>query len=151
MNAYILGGVGSPPLCSLDLITVVLEYLFTEKAAHRVIATIDHRNEPVRRLLERVGFRLEGTFVDADWFKDEWTTVDHWAILRPGVQTGQINSLTCSRATRDPRLAKLTATTCMLYRTSTRAHRHGTCLARRGRSWAASCCTPSVVLLIAHD
>jgi RimJ/RimL family protein N-acetyltransferase len=59
----------------------VLEFLFIENAAHRVVAQCDARNEPVARLLRRVGFRQESRQVDADFFKGEWTTLDGYAML----------------------------------------------------------------------
>lgn len=59
----------------------VLAFLFTEKRAHRVVAFCDSRNEPVTRLLRAVGMRQESHQVDADFFKDEWTTLDGYAIL----------------------------------------------------------------------
>jgi RimJ/RimL family protein N-acetyltransferase len=67
----------------------VVAHLFNERGAHRVIATSDQRNEPVRRTLTRAGFRHEGTLVEADWFKGEWTTVELWAMLRPPTQPGR--------------------------------------------------------------
>jgi RimJ/RimL family protein N-acetyltransferase len=49
--------------------------------AHRVVAGCDARNHPVARLFERVGLRHEARLVDAEWWKDEWTTADTWAVL----------------------------------------------------------------------
>lgn len=48
---------------------------------HRVLLGCDARNEPVARLLERVGLRHEARLVDAEWWKGEWTTADTWAVL----------------------------------------------------------------------
>lgn len=59
----------------------VLRFLFTEASAHRVVAFCDARNEPVARLLRRLGFRHESRQVDADFFKGEWTTLDGYAML----------------------------------------------------------------------
>ncbi len=59
----------------------VLEHLFTAAAAHRVIANCDARNAPVARLLSGLGLRQESHQVDADWFKQEWTTLDGYAVL----------------------------------------------------------------------
>jgi len=59
----------------------VLEYLFRECGAHRVSATCDSRNRPSARLLERVGLRQEARHHSAEWFKDEWTSVDVFALL----------------------------------------------------------------------
>jgi RimJ/RimL family protein N-acetyltransferase len=59
----------------------LLAWLFDELDTHRVFGRADERNQAVRRLLDRLGFRLEATFVDADWFKGEWTTVCVYAML----------------------------------------------------------------------
>ncbi len=59
----------------------LVSHLFEELGAHRVIAQSDARNDRVAALLTRVGFRHEGRAVEADWFKEEWTTVDSWAVL----------------------------------------------------------------------
>lgn len=59
----------------------VLEFLFLANSAHRVVAQCDARNEPVTRLLRRVGFRHESRQVDADFYKGEWTTLDGYAML----------------------------------------------------------------------
>jgi RimJ/RimL family protein N-acetyltransferase len=64
-----------------EAVRAVLTHLFTVAKAHRVIAVCDARNEPVARLLRRVGLRQESSQVEADWFKGEWTTLDGYAIL----------------------------------------------------------------------
>jgi RimJ/RimL family protein N-acetyltransferase len=63
-----------------EALTALVDALFAG-GAHRIIAMTDARNEPVARLFARLGFRHEGRAVDADWFKDEWTSVDTWALL----------------------------------------------------------------------
>lgn len=60
----------------------LIDGLFLEQGAHRVIAMTDARNIAAARLFRRLGLRHEGRAVDADWFKGEWTSVDTWAILR---------------------------------------------------------------------
>ena len=55
--------------------------LFEQRGMHRVSAEADDRNVPVRRLLERLGFRCEARLVEADWFKGEWSTLRLYAIL----------------------------------------------------------------------
>ena len=62
-------------------LTSLLAWLFDELDTHRVFGQADERNAAVRRLLDRLGFRHEATFVDADWFKDEWTTLCVYAML----------------------------------------------------------------------
>ncbi len=56
-------------------------HLFAERGAHRVYAECDTRNAAMKAVLARAGFRHEGTAVEADWFKGEWTTVETWALL----------------------------------------------------------------------
>jgi RimJ/RimL family protein N-acetyltransferase len=64
-----------------EALTAVMAELFERRGIHRVFAEADDRNVPVRRLLERLGFRCEGRLVDADWFKGEWSTLRTYAIL----------------------------------------------------------------------
>ncbi len=64
-----------------EALTAVLTELFERRGMHRVFAEADDRNVPVRRLLERLGFRCEGRQVEADWFKGEWSTLRLYAIL----------------------------------------------------------------------
>ncbi len=62
-------------------LTAALDHLFTEHHAHRVLAECDERNSAVNALFARLGLRHEGTAHEADWFKEEWTTVETWALL----------------------------------------------------------------------
>jgi RimJ/RimL family protein N-acetyltransferase len=86
-DAYEVGITLAPHAHGRGLATAalgsVVTHLFDAHAAHRVIATSDRRNAAVRRTLTRVGFRHEGTLVEADWLKGEWTTVEQWAMLEP--------------------------------------------------------------------
>jgi aminoglycoside 6'-N-acetyltransferase len=50
----------------------ILRYAFTTLEMHRVFSVTDTRNEAAQRLLERTGFRCEGRFIDAAWFKGAW-------------------------------------------------------------------------------
>ena len=65
-----------------EALGAVITTLFEEHGLHRVFAETDDRNVAVHRLLERLGFRREARLVEADWFKDEWTTVCVYAVLR---------------------------------------------------------------------
>jgi RimJ/RimL family protein N-acetyltransferase len=60
----------------------LLVYLFEELALHRVRANCDPENTASSRLLERVGMRHEGRFVESLWFKGRWASEDWYAILR---------------------------------------------------------------------
>lgn len=60
---------------------------------HRVSAECDARNQRCARLLQRVGFQLEGHRLAHTWIKDEWTDdllfgllSDRWEVLSgPGI------------------------------------------------------------------
>ena len=58
-----------------------MSVLFEQHRMHRVFAQVDDRNAPVHRLLERLGLRCEARLIEADWFKDDWSTVRTYAIL----------------------------------------------------------------------
>jgi RimJ/RimL family protein N-acetyltransferase len=64
-----------------EALGAVIATLFDEHAVHRVYAETDDRNTAVHRLLEGLGLRQEARLVEADWFKDEWTTVRVLAVL----------------------------------------------------------------------
>ena len=64
-----------------EALTAVLTELFEQRGIHRVFAEADDRNHPVRRLLERLGFRCEARLIEADWFKGEWSTLRIYAML----------------------------------------------------------------------
>ena len=64
-----------------EALGAVVSRLFGEHGLHRVYAETDDRNVAVHRLLERLGFRREARLVEADWFKDEWTTLCVYAVL----------------------------------------------------------------------
>jgi RimJ/RimL family protein N-acetyltransferase len=59
----------------------LLSYLFEAFYLHRVRANCDPRNTASGRLLERVGMRHEGRFVDSLWLKGGWVSEDWYAIL----------------------------------------------------------------------
>lgn len=59
----------------------LLGLAFDGAGAHRVSARLDERNTASARLLERLGFRHEATYVDGEWFKEEWSTLVVYALL----------------------------------------------------------------------
>jgi RimJ/RimL family protein N-acetyltransferase len=65
-----------------EALGALVAHLFAVHGLHRIYAETDDRNVAVHRLLERLGFRCEARLVEADWFKDEWTTVRIYAVLR---------------------------------------------------------------------
>jgi RimJ/RimL family protein N-acetyltransferase len=65
-----------------EALTAVMKALFEDHGIHRIYAEADDRNVGVHRLFERLSFRCEARLVEADWFKDEWSTLRVYAILR---------------------------------------------------------------------
>jgi RimJ/RimL family protein N-acetyltransferase len=68
-------GVGS------EAIAALLDHLFHDLAVHRVFAYCLARNVASARLLERLGFRLEGRGRKADWCDGEWLDDCEYALL----------------------------------------------------------------------
>lgn len=63
--------------------SAVLAFAFAELGAHRVQATLDARNEASARLCERLGMRLEATFIQDWWMRDGWTDTAIYATRTP--------------------------------------------------------------------
>jgi len=64
-----------------EAVDCLLAYVFGVLGKHRVIAVTDTRNAPAARLLERVGMRREGHFVEDIWFKGGWGDEYQYALL----------------------------------------------------------------------
>jgi aminoglycoside 6'-N-acetyltransferase len=64
-----------------EAVAALITHLF-EAGIHRVVASLDARNLASARLLERVGFRHEGTAISAELADGEWCDVAYYAILR---------------------------------------------------------------------
>lgn len=64
-----------------EAVRAVLDYAFDTIKMHRVAATVDPDNAPSIRLLERLGFRHEGTLIEAGWFHGKWCSDHIYAIL----------------------------------------------------------------------
>jgi len=60
----------------------ILTYAFAALRLHRVMAALDVRNMPSARLLERLGMRREGHFLQNAWYKGEWCDEYEYALLR---------------------------------------------------------------------
>lgn len=65
-----------------EAVETLLDYLFRDLRKHRAFAITDVSNARAIELLERVGFRREGTFVDAVRFKRRWASEHLYAMLR---------------------------------------------------------------------
>jgi RimJ/RimL family protein N-acetyltransferase len=60
----------------------LLAYLFDELDLHRVVAITDVENVPSFNMLERLGFRREGHFVENLLFKGQWGSEYYYAMLK---------------------------------------------------------------------
>ena len=60
---------------------MMVELAFSALGAHRVAARLDARNRASSRLLERLGLRREGHFVENEFVKGEWTDEAVYAVL----------------------------------------------------------------------
>jgi len=59
----------------------VLRYAFAELGLHRVVAITDCENASSVALLERLGMRREGHFIQNVWFKGKWGDEYQYALL----------------------------------------------------------------------
>jgi RimJ/RimL family protein N-acetyltransferase len=59
----------------------VLGLVFDSLGAHRVTAVVDARNHKSLAVCDRAGLRREAEFVDAHWFKGQWSTEIHFGLL----------------------------------------------------------------------
>src|SRR5688572_21612749 len=57
-----------------EAVSCVVAYAFASLGMRRVLSVIDARNEPARRLLDRLGFQRDPGAEERILFKGEWTT-----------------------------------------------------------------------------
>jgi RimJ/RimL family protein N-acetyltransferase len=72
----------------------VLAYAFQDLNLHRVIAITDCENEKSIVLLQRLGMRREGHFIQNIWFKGKWGDEFFYAILSEEWQQSNDNRTT---------------------------------------------------------
>src|SRR5215204_1970103 len=65
-----------------EAVSRLLDYAFDSLGLYRAIAIADCRNAPSVALLERVGMRREGYFLENVWFKGGWADEYLYAILK---------------------------------------------------------------------
>ncbi len=66
---------------AFEAVSGVLDYVFGTLVLHRVIAIVDCENTASVALLERLGMRREGHFIQNVWFKGKWGDEYLYAIL----------------------------------------------------------------------
>ena len=64
-----------------EALSALVNHLFT-KDKHRISAQLDAKNDRSAKLLERLGFRKEGEFIEDMWFKGRWSSTLQYAILK---------------------------------------------------------------------
>lgn len=64
-----------------EAMTTLVGYLFGVEKVHRLVADIDVRNHDSVRVVERLGFRREATFIENDFLKGEWCSMHLYALL----------------------------------------------------------------------
>jgi RimJ/RimL family protein N-acetyltransferase len=67
---------------ALEAVHALLNYLFTTRDMHRVIADCDVDNTASWRLLERIGFRREAHFVESFLQDGRYTSEYHYGLLQ---------------------------------------------------------------------
>jgi aminoglycoside 6'-N-acetyltransferase len=71
-----------------EAVRLLIDYLFSARGKHRIIACCDARNAASAAVLERLAMRREGHFREGSWAKGEWTDDLLYAVLdhewRPG-------------------------------------------------------------------
>jgi RimJ/RimL family protein N-acetyltransferase len=65
-----------------EAVSRLLDYAFDTLSLHRVVAIADRRNAPSVALLERLGLRREGHFIENSWFKGGWADEYLYAVLK---------------------------------------------------------------------
>lgn len=65
-----------------EAVSRVLDFVFGVLGVHRVIAITDCENDASVALLEGLGMRREGHFIQNVWFKGKWGDEYQYAILR---------------------------------------------------------------------
>lgn len=72
-----------------EAVSVLLDCAFTKLGLHRIVAITDCENRASIALLERLGMRREGHFLQSIWNKGEWRDEFQYAILKEEWHQGQ--------------------------------------------------------------
>ncbi len=67
---------------AFEAVSRLLDYAFDALRLHRVVAIADCKNAPSVALLERLGMRREGHFIENTWFKGRWADEYLYAVLK---------------------------------------------------------------------
>lgn len=64
-----------------EALTALISYLFSQENVHRIVADVDIRNVDSIKVIEKLGFRREATFIENDFCKGEWCSMHLYALL----------------------------------------------------------------------
>jgi RimJ/RimL family protein N-acetyltransferase len=67
--------------CS-EAVMLIVDYLFLSKGLVRIQAVTDARNVASQKILERAGFKKEGTMREEEFTRGEWRDRSLYSILR---------------------------------------------------------------------
>lgn len=67
---------------ALEALTAILDHLFTRTETHRVFCSVDPRNHPCLRLLQKLGMRKEAHMLESLWIKGAWMDDVVFALLK---------------------------------------------------------------------
>jgi RimJ/RimL family protein N-acetyltransferase len=65
-----------------EVLAACIDYLFRERAIHRIVETVDADNHASIRLLKSLSFREEGYFIEKIFFKGRWTSEYSFAMIK---------------------------------------------------------------------
>ena len=66
---------------AFEAASALLPFAFNELKLHRLFADCDPRNEASCRLVQKLGFKLEGIHRENYWLKGEWCNTAIYAML----------------------------------------------------------------------
>lgn len=65
-----------------EALVAILSYLFDVQKVHRVVEIMDAENIGAIQLMESIGFRQEGHFIENIFFKGKWGSEYQYALLK---------------------------------------------------------------------
>jgi len=68
--------------CCTEAVKIMVDYLFLSKDIGRIQAHTDIRNAASQKVLEKVGFKKEGTIRKSNFIRGEWRDMYLYSILR---------------------------------------------------------------------
>jgi RimJ/RimL family protein N-acetyltransferase len=80
-----------------EAVNIMVDYLFLSKESRRIQAQTDLRNVASQKVLEKVGFKKEGTLRKNFFVRGEWRDAYLYSILREEWKEPRILTKTASR------------------------------------------------------